>query len=221
MASGTVIIIFGIIVLALVIVFYNQAQELATGVIQLGQATTASTSLQINPSNGQSVCDLKIVFSPQLVVAGGPSISGFVNLLTGTPALSINGATYGWQNCHQFASPFTMSFIPLSWIYSLPNNNNTGALASNDIVFSGGQIVHFNLSVVAPNGNQRSYTTDPLCTQFCTAFSIPTGSTYVPKQYTFTFVLTNLPKQSYRILVTSDLPINGQPIGTPYVQNVS
>lgn len=221
MASGTAIVIFAIVILVLVVVFYNQAQEFATGLVQLGQATTASTSLQINPSNGQSVCDLKIVFTPQLVVAGGPSISGFVNLLTGTPALSMDGASYSWQNCHLYANPFTMSFMPLSWLGSLPNTSGPPELSTNDIVFSGGQTVHFNLSVVSPNGNQRSYTTDPFCTQFCTQFSIPAGSTYVPKQYTFTFVITNLPKQSYKVLVTSDLPINGQQAGTPYVQNVS
>ena len=221
MESGGSLVIVGIVILVLVVVFYNQAQELGTGLIQLGQATTASNSLQINPKNGQSVCDLKIIFTPQLVVAGGPSISGFVNLLTGTPALSMGGASYSWQNCHQYANPFTMSLTPLAWLGSLPNSQGPPSFSTNDIVFSGGQTVHVNLAVIAPNGNQRSYTTDPFCTQYCTAFTIPAGSTYVPKQYTFTFVITNLPRQSYTILVTSDLPINGQQAGTPYQQSVS
>jgi len=219
MVNLTVAGIFFIIVLAFVIVFYNQVQEIAAGAISLGQAANAGNSLQINPSNGQSVCDLKITFQPNLVVAGGPSASGLVNLLAGTPAWSItNGATYGWQNCHQYANPLSMSFVPLSWAGSFPS---ISSVTPNDFVLSGGQNVKFNLSVIAPNGSQRSYTTDIFCTQFCTVARIPSGVTYVPKQYTFTFVITNLPRQTYQVQVVSDLGINGQDAGVPYKQNIS
>lgn len=218
MAGVEVLLVFVLIVVALVAVFYGQASELWTSILNTSQATTASNYLQINPSPGQTTCDLKIVFAPQLVVSSNPT---FIGLLAGIPGWSLPyGASYSWQNCHQYGNPFTMSFIPFSYLGGTPQTTPQ-AFTPNDIVWSGGQTVHWNLVVQSPNGGLRSYTTDPFCTQYCTSITINAGATYVPKQYTFTFVITNLPKQSYVVQATSDIPINGQSTGQPYLQNVS
>lgn len=212
-----------IIVIALVAVFGNQASEFWTAASNYAQASNANFNLQINPAAGQNVCNLKIVFNPTLVAL--PAVGQSVNtaILGVVAGWQMNGAQYSWTNCHAYGNPLQMSWVPLSFLSSSPRVNGTNPisnLATNDILLSAGQTVHLDLTVVSPNGGIRSYTSDPFCSQFCTSISIPAGTVFVPKQYTFTFVITNLPQQNYQVQVTSELGFNGQNSGLAYTQNI-
>lgn len=222
---GVLALVF-VIVLALVVVFYNQAQEIANGIVNLTQQTGVNSNLPINPVAGQQVCNLKIIFTPNLVAQ---SLLGPSNPL-GSAGLGVaggqwqipSGASYSWTNCHQYSNLLQMDWTPFSFIGDGPTTLNTlGTISTNDILLSAGQTVHLNLVILGPSGSQRSYTTDPFCTQLCASISIPAGAVYVPKQYTFSFLILNLPRQNYQIQVTSELPINGNSAGVPYLQNVS
>lgn len=213
MNVGVTLIVLAIILVA-VAVEWKQVQEIFSAGLATVQATNVASAIGISPKAGQYVCDLKIGFNPQLVSlpALGQSL--------GTTPLGINagwqlqGAQYSWQNCHNYGTP--LSLVP--WPYGVASSN---ALVPADILLSSGGTVHIWLTVTAPDGSIKSYQSDPFCTQFCTTAQIPAGAVFVPKQYAFTFVITNIPKQSYTIGVTSEYGFNGNSAGQSYVQQVS
>lgn len=220
--------ILGIAVVAIIIVaafafFGSQLTEMINGLSNTVQGINVNNNLQINPVAGQNVCNLKVVFTPTLVAL--PAVGQNVNtaILGVVAGWQLNGAQYSWVSCHQYGNPLQMNWTPFSWIASPPLQNSTSpisTLATNDILLSVGQTVHLDLTVVAPNGGTRSYTGDPFCSELCSSISIPAGAVFVPKQYTFTFVVTNLPQQNYQLQVTSELGFNGNGAGSPYMQNV-
>ena len=221
--GATTFVFLIVIVIAVVAVFGNQLDEMITAASNYTQAANANYNLQINPVAGQNVCNLKIVFQPTLVSL--PAVGQGINtaIIGAVAGWQLNGAQYSWTNCHAYGNPLQMSWIPLSWIASPPQVNGTSPLSiltTNDILLSAGQTIHINLTVVSPNGGIRSYTADPLCSQLCTSISIPAGATYVPKQYTFTFAITNLPQQNYQVQIISELGFNGNNAGQPYTQNI-
>lgn len=222
MAALIGLAIFAIIVVAAFAVFGSQLSEMINGLSNAAQGANVNYNLQINPVAGQNVCNLKIAFTPTLVAL--PAVGQSVNtaILGVVAGWQLNGAQYSWTNCHQYSNPLQMNWTPFSWINTAPQNNTSplSTLATNDILLSAGQTVHLYLTVQAPNGGIRSYTGDPFCTQLCSSISIPAGTIFVPKQYTFTFVVTNLPQQNYQVQVTSELGFNGNNAGSPYIQNV-
>lgn len=223
MASIAGIGIFLIILVVAFAVFGSQISEIMTSLSNTVQGQNLNYNLQINPTNGQQVCNLKIVFTPTLVAL--PAVGQSINtaVLGVVAGWQLDGAQYSWSYCHQYGNPLQMSWVPFSWIDIQPGNNtsNIPEFATNDILLSAGQTVHLDLTIVAPDGGIRSYTGDPFCSQLCSSISIPAGAVFVPKQYTFTFAITNLPKQDYQIDVTSELGFNGGNAGSQYVQEIN
>jgi len=215
MANSDLIVIFLIVGVVAYFVFSAQINEIIHSATTTAQSTNVANYLQINPKANQQVCNLKLIFQPNLV--GLPAFGQNINtaIISGIAGWSLpsGASTVSWTNCHSYG-------VPASWI---PLNYTFGArtIQPNDILLTGAQTVHFNLVVIASDGSQRSYATDPLCLTYCTSVTIPSGVVYVPKQYSFTFVIPNLPRQAYQIQINSELGFNGGNAGTPYIQNVS
>lgn len=212
------LLIIIIVIAVLAIALPGQIAQVVASAQQFTQSQTAQASAGINPKVGQQVCDLKLTFTPQLVVTGNPSISGLVNILAGSPGWQLNGASnIQWLNCGTYGVLGKMNWVP--WFVDKQPSFHTPKL---DFVFSaGGQVVHWNLILTAPDGTYKGYQTDPFCVTYCTTVNIPAGVTAVPKAYTITFVIQSIPRQNYGIAITSDIPINNVSAGQPYIQKVN
>jgi hypothetical protein len=211
------------IILVVVFMFAGQVKELATSASSYLQAQGVNNAIGINPQVGQNVCDLKLVIQPQLVALPGVGQNigqAIIGAVAGW-SLPSSAVSTSWVNCHQYGNPFSMSWVPLSWATTSPVLSILGSAQQQNILLSAGQTVHINLVLVAPDGTQKSYLTDPLCTSLCTAVSIQAGILYVPQQYSFTFLITTIPRQTYQIQMSSELGFNGNNSGQPYIQTVS
>ena len=212
-------VILLIIAVAVVAVFGQQVQEIVLAGQTFLQASGVQSGIGINPKAGQQVCDLKLVFQPNLIAQAALASSGssdngaFISPIAAW-SMPSGAKTVSWQNCHAYG-------LPLSWAPWSNSANGTRVLQPADILLSTGYTDHIWLTVLGPNGSVKSYLTDPLCLSLCATAQIPSGAVFVPKSYTFTFLITNIPRQSYQIQLTSELPFNGQNAGAPYTQNVS
>lgn len=203
------------IVLVIVSFYGNQLSSFVTTYQTNAQnayvASTNTKTLAPNTSNpGTVVCDLHVIFKPVIDEQAFYSISSNQWVIN-------NGASYNWFNCNVVAGKLTTaSLIPQidNFYYQI----GSSAKKKLDLI-SLGQTIHFNLIVTGADGSVKSFQTDPFLTQ---SYTLPAGTYSTPLQVPeFDFVIYNIPRQPYVIQVTSDIPINGNPVGQPYLQTIN
>lgn len=205
-------ILIAVIILVVVFSFYgNQITSfLTTTQNSITQSTNAKTLTIPNDISGQTICDLHVVFKPNLDEQSVISISSDQWIMN-------HGASYNWFNCNVNSKAVTASLIPqVNDLYFQLGSNVKKQKQLN--LVSLGQTIHYNLVVRSPDGFVKSYQTDPFLTQSVT---IPSGEVQTPQQFVFDFVIYKVPRESLIIQVTSDIPINGSPVGSPYTQTIS
>lgn len=208
-------IILGVIVVVGFSAFGNQITADLTALQNSEVTSTNAKTLAPNTSaTGSVVCDLKITLTPTL---------------TDQEALAVvndfqwqmnNFAQYSWFNCVVVSGgtqPVLQSLVT-------PQVNNLyyqlGTSVNQKLnVISTGQTVHLYLTVV--NGitgvAQVSYQTNPFLVQ---TINIPAGIANLPTQYSYDFVVYNIPRTLYNVEVSSDIPINGGLTGAPITISV-
>lgn len=207
----------GLIAVAVILVivsFYgNQISTfLTTAQTNAQNAYVTSTNAKVlapNTSNpGTVVCNLHVTFKPQFDEQNLFSITSGQWKING-------GASYNWFNCNVIGKLTTASLIPqfdnAYWQFGSASKQKL------DLI-SVGQTIHLNLVITGSDGTVKSYQTDPFLTQSVT---IPAGPVSTPQQFQFDYVIYNIPRQAYVIQVTSDIPINGNAVGQPYLQSIS
>lgn len=214
-ALGWAVVLLGFLVIGItegdnIMKFLNQSGSDAA-------VSKQTADLLVKPKTGQQVCDFKMVIYPYFDAQGfdvtlsahlgnDASLGGLFQASNPHP----EAASYSWTGCYNYGTLDWLAFVP-RLPDALPHNK------LDFIILPAGQSVHFKLKFIAPDGKELTPSTNANLDQYVT---FPAGAVGVPQSRTLTYLLHDLPKQTYNVEITSDIPINGQPAGTPYVYHV-
>lgn len=206
------LVIFGILLLAAVIVYGDKIGNAASGVSaffglpnfgNLGNVANTladqqtAKQLEPTPTAGQEICDLKI--------QAAPSIDGGI---TGVYAhMKDSDVTYYWVNCRNSGTATTASLLS----FLQPNLARPLSITLNAATY------HFYLVLADNTGHQYSYVNHP---ELIKTVYIPAGNVNLPIQNTLTYVILGIPHVAYTASFSSDLALNDQPSGAVFTKSI-
>lgn len=205
--NGTVILI-GLIVLVIVVSFEgtqvnNFIQSNLAQAYQTYANTQTGNALQIHPKAGQTICSLKVVFTPFL------RANGII------PPLIVqidHGAMYSWYGCTN-TNPTLNDFFP-TLNPALYNFVAMDVFGLYNVPASG---LKFDGTLVADDGTQVKPIVNPV-----PATGLNSNLSGVGQKFSITFVYQGIPKQHYKLNLSSiDIGINQAGTGNIYYQDVS